>query len=116
MAHAAHGVAEELLRNVDADARAIAGLAVGIDGAAVENGLEGADRHLDDLAARRAVDLCDEADAARVFLVGGVVGVSFDQRVALFAIALEPLMALFSFRGFTCHQKRSSPCRRWGSG
>ena len=99
MAHAAHGVAEKVLRNINADACAISGLAVGIDGAAVVDRLQCADRHLDDFAARRAVDLCDKADAARVLLFGGVVGVGGDQRVALFGVAFEPFLAGF----FVCH-------------
>ena len=105
MAHAAHGVAEEVLRHVDADAGAIAGLAVGVDGAAMADGLQRADRHLDDLAARRAVDLRDEADAARILLVGGVVGIGLDQRVALGGVVASQRWPSASMR----HQNVSSP-------
>ena len=54
----------------------------------------------------------DEADAARVLLVGRVVGVGFDQRVTLGRVFAEPELA----GGFMCHQKRSSPGWRWASG
>ena len=52
-------------------AGAVAGLAVGVDGAAVPDGLQRVDRQLDHLAARLAVDGGDQADAAGVVLVGG---------------------------------------------
>jgi hypothetical protein len=63
-----HLVGEEVLRDRDQDAGAVAGLAVGVDGAPVPDGLERLDRQLDDFAARLAVDGADQADAAGVAL------------------------------------------------
>ena len=64
---------EEVLRDLDMDAGAVAGLAVGVDRAAVPDRLQRLDRRLDHLAPRLAVDRGDEADAAGVVLVGRVV-------------------------------------------
>jgi hypothetical protein len=47
--------------------------AVGVDGAAMPHRFQRIDRRLDDLAARLAVDRGDEADAAGVMLLGGIV-------------------------------------------
>ena len=52
---------------------AVAGLAVGIDRAAVPHRLERIDRRLNDTAARLAVGRGDQADAARVALELGPV-------------------------------------------
>ena len=62
-------LAEEILRRVDEDAGAVAGFAVGVDGAAVPDGFQRGERERDDIAARFAVDGGDEADAAGVALV-----------------------------------------------
>src|SRR4051794_13400061 len=64
---------EEFLRDLDMQPGAVAGLAVGVDRAAMPDRFQGADRRLDDGAARRAVDRGDEADAAGVMLLGGIV-------------------------------------------
>ena len=66
-------LAEEILRDLDMDAGAVAGLAVGIDSAAMPQRLERADRGRDDGAARLAVKRRDEAHAAGIVLLGGVV-------------------------------------------
>ena len=57
------------------DARAVAGLAVGIDRAPVPDRLQGLNAGLDHLTPRRAVDGRDETDAAILVLVRRVVGV-----------------------------------------
>ena len=67
-------VVEEVLRDLDMDAGAVAGLAVGIDRAAVPDRLQRLDALLHHLAARLAVDRRDAADAAGVVLVGRVIG------------------------------------------
>ena len=64
---------EEVLRNLDVDAGAVASLAVGIDRAPVPHGLERRDTGLDHIAPRRAVERGDEPDPAGVVLEGGVV-------------------------------------------
>ena len=106
MAHATHRITEEILRHVHANPRAIARLAVGIDRAAMEHGLQRPDRHLHNLAARRAVYLRNKPDTARVTLVGRVVGVGVDERTALTRVALQPFLTF----SFMCHQNLSWPC------
>jgi hypothetical protein len=64
---------EEVLGDLHVDAGAVAGLAVGVHGAAVPHRLEGLDRRLHHLAPRLAVEGGDEADAAGVVLLGRVV-------------------------------------------
>src|SRR5690606_15380576 len=65
----------------------VAGLAVGVDRAAVPDALQGADGELDHLAPRLAVDGADQADAAGVALRGGVVGVGGRERRAVGEVA-----------------------------
>ena len=55
------------------DAGAVAGLAVGVDGAAMPDGLQRGDRRFHHLAARLAVDRGDDADAAGIMLLARVV-------------------------------------------
>ena len=64
---------EELLRDLDMDAGAVAGLAVGIDGAAMPDRLQRRDAGLHHLPPRLAVDGRDESDAAGIMLFGGIV-------------------------------------------
>ena len=64
---------EEVLRDLHVDAGAVAGLAVGVDGAAVPHRLERGDAGLDHGAPRLAVDCRDQADAAGVMLMGRIV-------------------------------------------
>src|SRR5882757_4153268 len=68
-------VAEEVLRDLDVDAGAVAGLAVGIDGAAVPHRLQRIDAGRHHVASALAVERHDQADAAGVLLLGGVVAV-----------------------------------------
>ena len=74
-ARIAHMVAEEVLRDLDMDARAVAGLAVGIDGAPVPHRLQRIDARHHHVAPAPAVQRHDQADAAGVDLLGGVVAV-----------------------------------------
>jgi hypothetical protein len=66
-------VLEEVLRDLHVDAGAIAGLAIGIDGAAVPHGLQRSDRRFHHLPARLAIDGSDEADTAGIMLLGRIV-------------------------------------------
>ena len=66
---------EEVLRDLDVDAGAVAGLAVGVHGAAVPEGAERVYAGLHDGAAGFAVQGCDQADAAGIVFLGGRVGV-----------------------------------------
>ena len=66
---------EEVLRDLDVDARAVAGLAVGVDGAAVPHRLQRIDARRDHVAASLAVQRHDEPDAAGIEFLGGVVAV-----------------------------------------
>src|SRR6185437_4527561 len=64
---------EEFLRDLDMDAGAVAGLAVGIDRAAVPHRLQGVDGSLDHVAPRLAIKRRDEAYAAGVMLLARVI-------------------------------------------
>ena len=64
---------EKSLRDLHVDARAVAGLAVRVDRAAMPDRLERLDAVVDDLAARLSVQRHDEPDAARGVLVLGAV-------------------------------------------
>ena len=67
-------IGEEILRYLDMDARPVAGLAVGIDGAAMPHRLERVDRRRNDLPARLAVEGSDQPDTAGIVLLLGRVG------------------------------------------
>ena len=85
----AHRLGEEILRDFNMDARAIAGLAISIDGAAVPDRLQRINAGLDNLARGPAIQGGDEADAAGIMLgrvdmrigqggeVGAVIGGEF---------------------------------------
>ena len=85
----AHRLGKEILRDFNMDARAIARLAIGIDGTAVPDGLERINTGLNDLTRGAAIEGGDEAHAAGIMLgrinmrigqggeVGGVVGGEF---------------------------------------
>ncbi len=88
MADQADLFAKEILRDADHDAGAIARLAVGVDRATVEQGLQRAHGQFDDLALGRAVDRADEADTAGVLFGGRVIGVAIDEALALVEIVL----------------------------
>ncbi len=62
-------VPHEILRDLDVDARAIAGLAVRVDGAAMPHRLQRGEPGFNDAAPRFAVDGGDQPDAARIMLV-----------------------------------------------
>ncbi len=89
VAGALDNLAEEILRRFDQDARAVAGFAVRIDGAAVPYRLERRDRHGDDIAARFAVDGDDEADAACIALIIGRIHAIARQPRGLAAVAFH---------------------------
>ena len=73
MPGAAHLVIKERHRDLHMDARAIAGLAVGIDSAAVPDRLERVDTVFDDLARRLARNGNHQANPARGVLVVGFI-------------------------------------------
>ncbi|KFL48668.1 hypothetical protein IL54_4547 [Sphingobium sp. ba1] len=76
-----NGVVKEAHRQIDMDARAIAGLAIGIDRAAMPHGLQRIDRGGDDAAAGTAIGGGDEADATGVaFQVGMIHALGGDPR------------------------------------
>src|SRR5690606_20481214 len=62
---------EEVLRDLDLDAGAVAGLAVGVDRAAMPHRLQRIDARDHHVATRRAVARGDETDAAGIVLQGG---------------------------------------------
>src|SRR5690606_37619675 len=61
-------LAEEVLRDLHVDAGAVAGLAVGVDRAAMPDGLQRGDAGFHHAARRLAVERGNEADAAGVML------------------------------------------------
>ena len=61
------------MRNLDHDAGAVAGLGVGADRAAVFEILENAQAVGNDPVALDVVDVGDEADAAGIMLVAGII-------------------------------------------
>ena len=82
-------VGEEVLRHVEQDARPVAGLAVGVHGAPVPDGLQGADGQLHHFPAGLAVHGADKADAAIVPLAGRVIGAGLGQQTAVGEIAVD---------------------------
>ncbi len=68
-------VAEEILRDLDMDAGAVAGLAVGVDRAAMPHRLQRIDARRHHVAAALAVQRHDQPDAAGIDLLGGVVAI-----------------------------------------
>ena len=75
MTAALDGIGEEILRDFDVNARAVAGLAIGIDRTAMPDGLERVDTGFHHVAAGLAVQGGDEADAAILVLHRRRVGV-----------------------------------------
>src|SRR4051794_29149611 len=73
MAGVADMVVEKILRDLDMDAGAVAGLAVSVNGAAMPHRLERGDAKLHHLAARFTVESDDETDAAGVTFLGRIV-------------------------------------------
>ncbi len=65
--------AEEVVGDLGEDAGAVAGLGVGVDRAAVGQGADAAQGGAQDLLGTFPVDAGDEADAAGVVLLGGVI-------------------------------------------
>ena len=61
------------MRNLDKNAAAVAKLRIGADGAAVIEIEQDLQAHLDDVVAGRVVQIGDEADAAGIVLLGGIV-------------------------------------------
>ncbi len=80
---------EEVLRHLDTDARPVAGLAIGIDSAAVPDIFQSLDAHLDNLAARAAIECGHEANSAGIGLMGRIIGMRVDQFLAVCEIAVD---------------------------
>src|SRR6185437_7484790 len=84
---------EEVLRDLDVDARAVAGLAVGIDRAPVPYRLQGIDARHHDVTATLAVQRHDQADAAGVRSFGGIVAVGVSQALRAFEIVADEFLS-----------------------
>ncbi len=91
--------AEERNWQLQMDTGAVAGLAVGIDGATMPDRLQCLNGGLDDLAAWLAVDGGDQADAAGVVLFGRVVETGLGQRQAIALEGVAELLAGLDGRG-----------------
>ncbi len=91
LADLAHIVLEEGVRDLHVDAGAVAGLAVGIDRAAVPHRFQRLDPHEHDLAPRLAIDRRDHADATGIVLVGRVVEAGGGEVLRLLRIGLGPV-------------------------
>src|SRR4029453_11516467 len=85
----AHIVLEEGMRNLHVDAGAVAGLAVGIDRAAVPHRLQRLDAHQHDLAPRLAVARRNHADAASIVLVSRIVKAGGGEMLRLLGVSLH---------------------------
>ncbi len=90
---AADLLAQEVLRDLEIDAGTVAGLAVGVDRAAMPDRAQGIDRRLDHLAARLAVDRGHEPDPAGVVLVRRIVHAVLGQMAGVDRILLDEALA-----------------------
>ena len=90
MAGALNMFLEKVLRNLNVDSRAVAGLAVGVDRAAVPEDLQRLDRAQHDLAPWPAVDGNDHADAAIRSLGPGQIHSLSRQALGVFAVPGNP--------------------------
>ena len=81
------GRAEEFLRHLQMDARAVAGLAVGVHRAAVPHGFQRLDPARDDFAARLAVDGGHQPDAAGIVLLLRRIGMRVLEPLGVLEIA-----------------------------
>ena len=103
---------EEVLGDLDVDAGAVAGLAVGVHRAPVPHRLQGVDAGDDHLAAGLAVDGRHQSDATSVVFLGGVVHSVTAKPLGLGApVVDEPLSFVIGFGviGFEGHPI-GSPC------
>ncbi len=82
-------LAEEILRDLDMEARAVAGLAVRVDGATMPHRLQRIDARRHHVAAALAVERHDEADAARIQRLGGIVAVGVGQLLGAFEVLAD---------------------------
>eukprot|EP00521_Asterionellopsis_glacialis_P021763 CAMPEP_0195315228 /NCGR_PEP_ID=MMETSP0708-20121125/2877_1 /TAXON_ID=33640 /ORGANISM="Asterionellopsis glacialis, Strain CCMP134" /LENGTH=119 /DNA_ID=CAMNT_0040380395 /DNA_START=302 /DNA_END=661 /DNA_ORIENTATION=- len=80
---AAHLIAEKFLRHFNPNTRAVTGLAVSINCAAVPDILQRLNTHLNDLTPRLSVQGGDQTNPAGAMLVFGIIGVSIDQTLAV---------------------------------
>ena len=64
---------EKFVRNLDKNAAAVAKLRIGADGAAMIQIEQDLKAHLDDVVAGRVMQIGDEADAAGIMFLGGIV-------------------------------------------
>ena len=87
--------AEEILRHLQMDAGAVAGLAVGVDRAAMPDRFQRLDGADDDFAPRLAVDGRDQAHAAGIVFLIGRIGVGGFQLLRVGDVAGD-----FGFAGF----------------
>ena len=109
VAAALHRIGEEILRDLDMDAGTIAGLAIGIDSAAVPDGLERIDARLHHLAPRLAVERGDEAHAAGIMLGHVDMGV-LRQRGRAGLVAVDEFLSGFHTQAF--HHRHSAATAR----
>ena len=112
---------EEVLRDLDVEARAVAGLAVGVDRAAVPHGLQRIDAGRDHVAASLAVQRHDETDAAGIESLGGVVTIGGGELGGAALIVADELLGIeggcghgiIPYRGFPPPAfQATSPVRR----
>jgi hypothetical protein len=74
---------EKGARQTQQHARPVAGLAVGVDRAAMPDGLQRLEGQIDDLAAGGTVDGGDQTDAAGIALRARIIGMGIDQPLSL---------------------------------
>ncbi len=104
---AADLVPEEADRNLHVDARAVTGLAVGVDRTPVPDRFQRVDPVDDNFAPGLAVDRGDQADAAGGMFVLGAIHTGYGQALCLGLAVLHP--TLVDWRsGHAHHSSRSS--------
>ena len=100
---------EEVLRDLDVKARAVAGLAVGVHGAAMPHRLERVDAGHHHVAAALAVQRHDKADAAGVDRLRGVVAVGVGELRDTVLVVADELLGIEGTRGHWLYPSRGFP-------
>jgi hypothetical protein len=85
---------EEILRDLDVDARTVAGLAVGVHGAAVPHRLQRIDARRNHVAASLAVQRDHQTDAAGIESFGGVVAIGGGELLGSALVVADELLGI----------------------
>ena len=100
---------EEILRDFDVDARAVAGLAVGVHGAPMPHRLQRIDARGDHVAPSLAVQRDHQTDAAGIESLGGVVAVGGGQLLGSALVVADELLGIEGKGGHGANPYRGFP-------